>query len=59
MSLLGREHFTPRNEPRFYFWRIVFFSVFRFFKVFRLHAILHDATGAVYLTTAKDQDTVI
>ena len=28
-------------------------SVFRYTKVFRLHAILHDATGAVRLQTGK------
>ena len=26
-----------------------FDNIFRFSKVFRLHAILHDAAGAVYL----------
>ena len=29
-------------------------SVFRYSKVFRLHAILHDAIGAVRLQTAKE-----
>ena len=28
-------------------------SVFRYYKVFRLHAILHDAAGAVRLQTGK------
>ena len=35
-------------------------NIFRFSKVFRLHAILHDAASAVFFyTTAKVQDTVI
>ena len=28
-------------------------DIFRFSKVFRLHAILHDAAGAVYLHNGK------
>ena len=31
-------------------------SVFRYSKVFRLHAIIHDAAGAVRLQTAKGPD---
>ena len=33
-------------------------SVFRYFKVFRLHAILHDAAGAVRVHSVKDLVTV-
>ena len=32
-------------------------SVFRYSKVFRLHAILHDAAGAVRLKPVKDPAT--
>ena len=32
-------------------------SVFRYSKVFRLHAILHDAAGAVRLQTVKELAT--
>ena len=34
-------------------------SVFRYSKVFRLHAILHDAAGTVRSHSAKDLATVI
>ena len=59
MSLLGRQHFTPRNGPRISFWTIdwlwrLSLAQNFFSKVFRLHAILHDAAGAVYLHNGKE-----
>ena len=33
-------------------------KIFRFFKVFGQHEILHDVAGAIICTTAKDKDTV-
>ena len=60
MSLLGREHSTPRNGPKeFPFGGLIGYGdshldkIFRFSKVFRLHSILHDAAGAIYLHNGK------
>ena len=59
MSLLGREHFLPRNGPRIFSGGLISYGdshldeIFRFFKVFRLHAKQHDTAGAVYLHKDK------
>ena len=51
--------FLPEMDQKFIFGRTIGYgdsyldSVFRYSKKFRLHAILHDAAGAVRLQTSK------
>ena len=57
--LFGRDNFLTRGGPnilhggRIGYGDSYLDSVFRYSKVFRLHATLHDAAGAVRLQTGR------
>ena len=59
MLLLGRDNFLTGGGPNFLHGGNIDYgdsyldSVFLYSKVIRLHAILHDAVGAVRLQTSK------
>ena len=58
--LSGRDNFLMGDKPKVLHGEKIGYgdsyldSVFRYTKVFRLHAILHDAAGAVRLQTVKN-----
>ena len=55
----GPKHKFERNGPKISFWgsnwirKFLYGLLFCKFKIFRLHAILHDAAGSVNSTTYK------